>query len=80
MGISIKNADVETLARELARRRHMGVTEVIHTALSEMAERDRTRLPLAERLKPIQDQIAAAGDSGLKADRAFYDSLSGEGA
>ncbi|MGE3245946.1 MAG: type II toxin-antitoxin system VapB family antitoxin [Beijerinckiaceae bacterium] len=78
MGLSIKNADVEKLARELARRRDMGVTEVIHAALTEMAERDRARLPLAERLKPLQERIAGAGATGLKADKAFYNALSGE--
>ena len=35
-------------------------------------------MPLMERIKDITDEIAAARRTGLKADKAFYDWLSGE--
>jgi antitoxin VapB len=33
---------------------------------------------LAERLRPLQDRIAQRPSTGLEADKAFYDDLSGE--
>ena len=33
---------------------------------------------LAERLKPLQDRIAAVPRTGLEADKDFYDDLSGD--
>jgi antitoxin VapB len=41
MALSIKNAEVETLARELARRRSVSVTEAIRQSLQREVARDR---------------------------------------
>lgn len=38
-------------------------------------ERQEPRVPLAERLKPRLDEIAAIPRTGLEADKALYDSL-----
>ena len=34
-------------------------------------------IPLRERLRPIQDRVLAHPATGLDADKAFYDELSG---
>ncbi len=78
MGISIKNDQVEQLARKLAQKHGVGLTEIIQTALEEMQDRENSRPSLAELIKPIQDRIASYGDTGLKADKAFYDEINGE--
>ncbi|WNJ88438.1 type II toxin-antitoxin system VapB family antitoxin [Bosea sp. 685] len=78
MGLSIKNEAVETLARDLARRHGTGVTEIIRLALVEKAERDLPEKTLWEKLAPIHAELAAMPNSGLQADRAFYDELNGE--
>jgi antitoxin VapB len=39
MGLSIKNAEVERLVREAARRRGLSMTEALHAILREEAER-----------------------------------------
>lgn len=78
MGLSIKNAAVQTLARELARRHSTGVTDIIHQALKEKAARDAAEPSLWEKLAPLREKVARMPDSGLLADRAFYDELSGE--
>ena len=78
MGLSIKNAEVEALARKLARRHGTGVTDVIRQALEEKARRDEAEPSLWEKLAPLREKVARMPDSGLKADRAFYDELSGE--
>ncbi len=78
MGLSIKNQAVETLARDLARRHGKGVTEIIHLALVERAARDGAEMSLWEKIAPIRERLRKAGKTGLEADRAFYDELSGE--
>lgn len=78
MGLSIKNAEVETLARDLARRHGTGVTEIIHRALAEKAQRDAAEPTLWEKLAPLHAKLKGYGKTGLQADRAFYDELSGE--
>lgn len=77
MGLSIKNDAVEALARDLARRHGTGVTEIIHRALTEKAEREAAEPSLWEKLRPLHEKLRAMPDSGLPTDRAFYDELSG---
>jgi antitoxin VapB len=47
MALSIKNAEVEQLARELARRRRISVTEAIRQSLEREAARERV-VPMHE--------------------------------
>lgn len=78
MGLSIKNQAVETLARDLARRHATGVTDIIHRALKEKADRDGAEPSLWEKTAPIRERLERAGRTGLAADKAFYNMLSGE--
>ncbi|TDR87214.1 type II toxin-antitoxin system VapB family antitoxin [Enterovirga rhinocerotis] len=78
MGLSIKNEAVEALARDLARRHGTGVTEIIRRALQEMADREAAEPSLWEKLAPLRERLEKMGRTGLPADRAFYDELSGE--
>jgi antitoxin VapB len=41
MALSIKHDDVERLARELARRRHVSITEAIRQSLEREMEREK---------------------------------------
>ncbi len=55
------------------------LTDTIREAVEHEYERERARIPLIERLKPIQDQFAAISrPGGLPADKSFFDDLSGE--
>lgn len=45
MALNIKNAETEKLARELARRRKQGITDVVTDALRKELERERRRPP-----------------------------------
>lgn len=78
MGISIKNEEVEALARQLANRHGKGLTEIVHDALREKAAREAAEPTLWEKLAPIRERLAAMPDKGPMPDRAFYDELSGE--
>jgi antitoxin VapB len=78
MAFHIRDPETDRLARELARLRGGGITEAVKSALEAQLARERRRIPLMERIKDITDEIAAAPKTGLKADKAFYDWLSGE--
>lgn len=78
MGISIKNEEVEALARRLASRHGKGLTEIVHDALREKAAREAAEPTLWEKLAPIHAELAKAGSTGLVADKAFYDEINGE--
>ena len=43
MALNIKNPETERLARELARRRRQGITEVVTDALRKEVERERRK-------------------------------------
>ncbi len=57
MALSIKNPDVERMARELSRRRGVSVTEAIRQSLEREVERER-RIPRhapSERLRKMME-------------------------
>jgi antitoxin VapB len=78
MAIHIRDSRADSLVRELARKRGIGLTEAIAQAVAAELARENAKLSLAERLRPLQDEIASRGSTGLKADKAFFDWLSDE--
>ncbi len=80
MALSIKNTEVERLARELARRRRVSVTEAIRQSLEREVARDRLvprhdKEELARRLMAIvKDAAALPAVNGLTEDEILgYD-------
>jgi antitoxin VapB len=78
MAFHIRDPETDRLARELAALQGDGITEAVRSALELKLREERRRVPLLERIKDITDEIAAAPKTGLKADKAFFDWLSGE--
>ncbi|WP_397403131.1 type II toxin-antitoxin system VapB family antitoxin [Phenylobacterium sp.] len=78
MPFHIRDPETDTKVRELARRRGVGLTEAVHQAVGEALEREAVTEPLIDRVREIQQRIAARGRTGLVADKAFFDWLSGE--
>jgi antitoxin VapB len=78
MPLNIRDEEVNRLAGELARRTNRTKTDAVKQALSHELERLDKAVPLWERLRPIQDRIAAWPSTGLEADKAFYDELNGD--
>ncbi len=78
MAFHVRDQQTDTLVREVARLRGEGITETIKSVFDAELERQKAKIPLYERLRPIIDEIAALPKSGLKADNAFFDSLSDE--
>ena len=78
MPLNIRSEEVNQLADKLATRKHMNKTDVVRLALENELRRLDEALPLRERLRPLQDRVMARPATGLEADKAFYDDLSGD--
>jgi antitoxin VapB len=78
MAFHIRDPETDKLARELAALQGDGITKAVKSALETKLREERRKVPLLDRIKDITDEIAAAPETGLKADKAFYDWLSGE--
>ena len=78
MAFHVRDPEADALVRMLARQNGMGITEAIKVAVREKIERDKKAKPMLERIRAIQDEVASWPDTGLKADKAFFDELSGD--
>ncbi|MEL6059279.1 MULTISPECIES: type II toxin-antitoxin system VapB family antitoxin [unclassified Methylobacterium] len=78
MPLNIRSEEVNQLAEKLASRAGVSKTEAVRLALTNELRRREQHVPLAERLRPLLDEIAAVPRTGLEADKAFYDSLNDE--
>ena len=76
MPLNIRSEEVNQLAEKLASRAGVSKTEAVRLALTnELARQDESLAEFLEKIRPIQDALAAYPKPGLKADKAFYDSL-----
>ena len=75
MPLNVRSEEVNRLAEELAARKHINKTEAVRLALENELRRLDEAVPLRERLRR---RILARPATGLEADKAFYDELSGE--
>ena len=79
MPLNIRDEAVNQLAEKLASTARVNKTEAVRIALTnELARRDEAREAFDAAVKDLQDRLAAYPDTGLKADKAFYDSLNDE--
>ncbi len=78
MAYNIKDPETDRIIRELARLKGKPILDSIREACEHEIEREQRKIPLWARLQPLLDQVAAAPDTGLKADKAFFDELSGD--
>nr|WP_294509983.1 type II toxin-antitoxin system VapB family antitoxin [uncultured Rhodopila sp.] len=77
MPLNIRSETVNELADTLAARLKISKTEAVKQALlAELSRLDQT-LSLIERIRPIQNDILSRPRTGLAADTAFFDELSG---
>ena len=73
----IRNEVVNQLAETLAARKQMNKTEAVKVALENELHRLDEAVPLRDRLRPLQKRVLSRPATGLEADKAFYDELSG---
>jgi antitoxin VapB len=76
MPFHVRDEETTTLVRELARKRGCGLTEAVKHAVT--AELERSEPSPREVLRALQKELASYPSTGLKADKAFYDSLNDE--
>ena len=75
MPLSIRSEVVNQLAEAVARRLRITKTEAVKLALENELHRRDQRIPLRDRLRPIQDRIRRRPATGLRTDKKFYDDL-----
>ncbi|MFE1602894.1 type II toxin-antitoxin system VapB family antitoxin [Methylobacterium sp. ID0610] len=79
MPLNIRSEEVNRLAETLASVARVSKTEAVRIALeNEIQRREQSLCAFRARIRPIQDALAAASRTGLRADKAFFDELSGE--
>ena len=84
MAFHIRDAETNTAVRKLAAITGLSLTETVRRAAeAELArlnalEATKDRRPFLEKIKDIQDELAAYPRTGFKADKEFYDWLSDE--
>ena len=78
MAIKIDDAATDEAVRRLARLKGKSLTATVREAVENEYRRE-CETPVMERIRRIQDRLAAlARPGGLPADKAFFDELSGE--
>jgi antitoxin VapB len=78
VAIHLREAEADRAVRALAARLGVSLTDAIRiSATNELARNERKRLPLGARIAKIQDRVAGYEPTGLAADKAFFDELSG---
>jgi antitoxin VapB len=79
MAFHIKDRLTDQAVRRLARLKAKTLTETVREAVEHEYAREKSRVPLIERLAPIHQRFAALRrPGGSPADKAFFDELSGE--
>ena len=57
----------------------MNKTDAVKIALENELRGLDEAVPLRDRLRPLQERVLSRPPTGLEADKAFYDELSGHG-
>jgi len=78
MTFYVKDPATDKAVRRLAKLKGKTLTETIREAVENEYKRERDVKSLDERLDEIAQRFAQYPDSGLKADKAFFDELSGD--
>ena len=79
MAIHLREPEADLAVRRLAARLGVSLTDAIRiSATNELARTEVKKLPLAVRLGRIQTRVAAYKPTGQRADKAFFDELSGD--
>jgi antitoxin VapB len=78
MPLNIRSEVVNELADALAARLKTSKTEAVRRALEAELRRTDQHVSLSERIRPLQERVLSRPRTGLKADKAFFDELSGD--
>ncbi len=77
MAFHIRDKETDALVRELARKEKTGLKDAVKGAVRDKLKALSTKPSLHDRLSEIAREIARAPRTGKKADKKFFDDLSG---
>ena len=75
MAFHVRNRETERLARELARRAKLGLTEAVHVAVTNELRRRQGAVPLWERTAALRKRVRARIKDARPVTKAFRDDL-----
>jgi antitoxin VapB len=78
MAFHIRDEETDALVRKLARKEKVGLKDAVKGAVRERLRVLESEPSLHERLSEIADEIGRAAKTGKKADKKFFDELSGQ--
>jgi antitoxin VapB len=79
MAIHLREPATDLAVRKLAAKLGVSLTDAIRiSAVNELARAERKQTSLMARVGKIQGRVATYGKTGLAADKAFFDELSGD--
>lgn len=79
MAFHIKDKATDQAVRRLAQLKAKSLTETVREAVENEYARERSKVPLVERLQEVQARFAALRrPGGRAADKKFFDELSGD--
>jgi antitoxin VapB len=78
MPLNIRSDEVDRAVEALAARINVTKTEAVRRAVENELRRLDAAVPLRERVRALQARVLARPQTGLPADKAFYDALSGQ--
>jgi antitoxin VapB len=78
MTFYVRDSATDKAVRRLAKLKGKTLTETIREAVENEYRRERNKRSLDERLEDLAQRFAKLPSSGLEADKAFYDELSGD--
>ena len=78
MPFQVRDSETEVLVRQLARLKGLGLTETIKDAVRCALARESDKSLLGDRIADLRREVLMRPATGLKADKAFLDTLSDE--
>ncbi|WP_395708208.1 type II toxin-antitoxin system VapB family antitoxin [Reyranella sp.] len=78
MAFHVRDAETDALVRELAAKHKIGLTEAVRMAVRNELQREQEAVPLKVRIAALRAEVLKRPATGLEADKAFFDDLSGE--
>ncbi len=78
MPFHMRDSETDGLVRQLARFKGLGLTETIKDAVRQALAQENAKVPFRDRIADLRREVLAQPPTGLEADKAFFDSLSGE--
>jgi antitoxin VapB len=78
MAFHVRDKETDELVRRLAQREGIGLTEAVKRAVRHELQSADKQTPVRDRIRKIQERIGRYPKTGLKADKAFFDEMSGD--